>query len=174
MDIRAEVTLPYPRERVFITYRDRLEELMPFLPNLRGVEIKKREERGSELYQVNLFKGGGEIPAAARSLIREEMLSWTDHATWDHARWRCSFRTEVHAFPGVLQSSGTNLFFEADDGSRIVFGGALTCDASKIPGVPRLLVRSINGAVEKFFVGKIVENLVAVGKGIGKLLAREP
>jgi hypothetical protein len=172
VDIHAEVTLPYPRERVFFTYRDRLEELMPFLPNLRGLQIKKREERGTELLQVNLFKGGGEIPAAARSVLREEMLSWTDHATWDLVRWRCDWRTEVHAFPGVIQARGANLFFETEEGCRIAFEGALTCDSSKIPGVPKLLARSINGAVEKIFVGKIAENLVAVGRGIGKLLAR--
>jgi hypothetical protein len=173
MDILAEVTLPYPRERVFITYRDRLEELIPFLPNLRGLEITKREARGDELYQVNLFKGGGEIPSAARSVLREEMLSWTDHATWDLARWRCDWRTEVHAFPSILQAHGANLFFETEEGCRIAFGGALTCDSSRIPVVPKLLARSINGTVEKIFVGKIAENLVAVGNGIGKLLARE-
>jgi hypothetical protein len=173
MDIKADVSLPYPRERVFTAYRDRLAELLPFLPNLRGLEIKKREERGAALYQVNYFKGGGDIPAAARSVLREDMLTWTDHATWDQERWRCDWRTEVHAFPGALESSGANSFFETPAGCRIEFRGKLTCDASRIPAVPKLLARSINGTIEKIFVGKIAENLVEVGKGIGKLLAKE-
>jgi hypothetical protein len=184
MEIRTEVTLPYPRERVFTVYRDRLEELLPYLPNLRGLSIEKREDRGDELYQVNHWKGGGEIPSVARSFLRESMLSWTDHATWSKARWRCDWRTEVHAFPGALESSGASTFLETPGavggdpqtpggGCRIEFRGPLVCDASKVPGVPKLLARSINGTVEKLFVTKIEENLLAVGQGIGKLLARE-
>jgi hypothetical protein len=79
----------------------------------------------------------------------------------------------VHAFPGALLSSGYNRFVEVGGGTRIEFRGALTCDASKVPGVPRLLAKSLNGTIEKLFVGKIVENLVEVGKGIGKLLEKE-
>jgi hypothetical protein len=174
MEIRTDVTLPFPRERVFATYRDRLPELLQYLPNIRGLEVKGREERDGEVRLVNAWTGGGEIPSVARSVLRESMLTWTDHAAWRSADHVCAWRTEVHAFPGALQSSGTNRFVELPDGrSRIEFRGELTCDASRIPGVPRLLARSINGTVEKLFVGKIVENLVAVGEGIGKLLSRD-
>ena len=173
MEIKIDVPLPYPRERVFTTYRDRLEDLRAYLPNIRGLQIKQREERGDEVLLVNHWDGGGEIPAVARSFLSESMLSWTDHATWSTPRWRCDWRTEVHAFPGALQSSGETRFVETPAGSRIEFRGQLTCDASKVPGVPKLLARTINGTIEKIFVGKIGENLVAVGDGIGKLLAKE-
>jgi hypothetical protein len=174
MEIKTDVTLPFPRERVFTTYRDRLTELLVYLPNIRGLEVLKREERDGAVHLVNAWQGGGEIPAAARSVIRESMLSWTDHATWKPADFVCAWRTEVHAFPGALESSGENRFFEAPGGrTRIEFRGQLTCDASRVPGVPRLVARTINGTIEKLFVGKIAENLVAVGQGIGKLLEKE-
>ena len=173
MDIKTDVTLPYPRERVFTTYRDRLAELLVYLPNIRKLEIKQREERGDEILLVNEWAGGGEIPAVARSFLSESMLSWTDHATWKKADWICNWRTDVHAFPGALLSSGWNRFVETPGGTRIEFRGQLTCDASRVPGVPRLLARSLNGTIEKLFVGKIGENLVGVGEGIGKLLAKE-
>ncbi len=173
MEIRTDATLSFPRELVFTTYRDRLLELRPYLPNIRGLEVKKREEGDGEVRLVNEFKGGGEIPSVARSFLSESMLSWTDHATWKQAEWICNWRTEVHAFPGALLSSGYNRFVEVGGGTRIEFRGALTCDASKVPGVPRLLAKSLNGTIEKLFVGKIVENLVEVGKGIGKLLEKE-
>jgi hypothetical protein len=174
MEIKADVTLPFPRERVFATYRDRLVERLPYLPNIRGLRIESREERGGAVLLVNAWSGGGEIPAAARAFLRESMLSWTDHATWTAADLACAWRTEVHAFPGALESSGTNRFLEVAGGTRIEFRGSLVCDASRVPGVPRLLARSLNGTVEKLFVGKIGENLTAVGQGIGKLLEREP
>jgi hypothetical protein len=175
MDIKTDVTLPFPRDRVFATYRDRLTELLPFLPNIRGLVIKKREDRGGgEVYLVNEWQGGGEIPSVARSFLSESMLAWTDHATWKEKDGLCDWRTDVHAFPGALLSSGYNRFVDLPGGqTRIEFRGSLTCDASKVPGVPKLLARSINGTIEKLFVGKIGENLVSVGQGIGKLLAQE-
>jgi hypothetical protein len=173
MEIRTDVTLAFPRERVFATYRDRLEELRVYLPNIRALRVKSREVRGAEVDLVNEWTGGGEIPAVARSFLSESMLRWTDHATWVEASFVCDWRTVVHAFPGALLCSGQNRFVEASGKTRIEFRGQLTCDASKVPGVPRLLARSINGTVEKLFVGKIGENLVAVGEGVGKLLASE-
>src|SRR4051812_10592160 len=150
MDIKTDVTLPYPRELVFATYRDRLEELLPYLPNIRALSVAKREDReGGDVYLVNRWTGGGDIPSGARSVIKESMLAWTDHATWRPKDFVCSWRTDVHAFPGALASSGTNTFVEvSENGTRIEFRGALTCDASKVPGVPRLLARSINGTIE--------------------------
>jgi hypothetical protein len=174
MEIRTDVTLPFPRERVFVTYRDRLPELLPYLPNIRGLEVRTREDRAGEVHLVNAWQGGGEIPSAARAVIRESMLSWTDHATWRAGDFVCAWRTEVHAFPGALQSSGTNRFVELAEGrTRIEFRGDLICDASRVPGVPRLLARGLNGTIEKLFVGKIAENLTAVGQGIGKLLTQD-
>ena len=175
MEIKTDVTLPFPRERVFATYRDRLPELLVYLPNIRKLTVEKREERaGEEVYLVNEWHGGGEIPAVARSFLRESMLSWTDHATWKKAEWLCAWSTDVHAFPGAFQSSGHNRFVEtpilvggdprAPRGTRIEFRGQLACDASKVPGVPRLVARTLNGTVEKLFVGKIGENLVGVGR----------
>jgi hypothetical protein len=173
MEIKTDVTLPFPRERVFTTYRDRLEDLRAYLPNIRGLTIKSREDRGAEVYLVNEWAGGGEIPSVARSFLKESMLTWTDHATWKAESFVCSWRTDVHAFPGALLSSGANTFVEVPNGTRIEFRGTLTCDASKVPGVPKLMAKSINGTIEKLFVGKIEENLIAVGKGIGKLLEKE-
>lgn len=174
MEIKTDVTLPFPRARVFVTYRDRLNDLLVFLPNIRGLAIKSRDGEGGVVRLVNEWKGGGEIPSVARGFLSESMLAWTDHATWKEAEHVCAWRTEVHAFPGALQSSGENRFVELPDGrTRIEFRGQLVCDASKVPGVPKLLSRSLNGTIEKIFVGKIQENLTAVGEGIGKLLAKE-
>src|SRR5262245_22752195 len=148
MEIKTDVTLSFPRERVFSTYRDRLEALLVYLPNIRGLEIKQREERDGIVQLVNEWKGGGEIPSVARSFLSESMLAWTDHATWKQADFVCDWRTDVHAFPGALKCSGYNRFVELPGGrSRIEFRGELVCDASKVPGVPKLLARSLNGTV---------------------------
>lgn len=173
MEIRTDVTIAFPRERVYSSYRDRLVDLLPYLPNIRDVKVLKRDPREGGVHFVNEWVGGGDIPAAARSVLSESMLRWTDHATWNDSTFVCDWRTDVHAFPKALLSSGRNSFFETPRGTRIEFRGDLTCDASKVPGVPRILAKTLNGTIEKLFVGKIVENLTAVGSGIEKLLAKE-
>jgi hypothetical protein len=170
MQIKAEITLPYPRERVFAVYRDNLAELAAELPNIRSVVVVSREERGDAVELVNKWTGGDDIPAVARSVLSESMLTWTDHATWRSDTFTVAWRTEVHAFPGAIQSSGENRYVEAPGGMRLELRGDLTCDAAKIPGVPRLLARTVSSAVEKMLVGSIEKNLAEVGKGLGKLL----
>ena len=174
MEIKAEVTLPYPRERVFSAYRDRLPELVEYLPNIQSIRVRERKElEGGIIELVNEWAGGGDIPAAARSVIKESMLRWTDYARWLPDRFVCEWRTEVHAFPGAIKSSGKNSYLATPTGTRLEIRGDLVCDASKIPGVPRLLAGTVGSAVEKVLVSSIATNLVEVGKGVGKLLAKD-
>jgi hypothetical protein len=72
-----------------------------------------------------------------------------------------------------VKSSGTNRFLESGSGTLFEIHGDLTCDSSKVPGVPKLLARTVNNAAEKLLVGQIGPNLVQVAKGVGKFLARE-
>jgi hypothetical protein len=173
MEIKAEVIIPFPRERVFSTYRDRLADLVEFLPNIRRIVVKERKEQGSDIELVNEWTGGGDIPAVARSILSESMLQWTDFAVWHAGTFTVDWRTEVHAFPGAVKSTGQNRFVEVPEGTRLSVLGDFTCDASKIPGVPRLLAKTVGNAVEKMLVGAIATNTAEVGKGVGKLLARE-
>ena len=173
MDIKADVTLAFPLERVFSTYRDRLPELTEYLPNIRRIQVVSREEAGDEVRLVNEWTGGGDIPKAALAVLKESMLRWTDHATWKAASHTVEWRTEVGAFPGVIKSSGVNRFVPVPSGTRLEIRGSLTCDAGKLPAVPRLLAGGINPVVEKFLVSQVSVNLVEVAKGVGKLLERD-
>ena len=44
MKLSAESVLPFPREVVYRAYRDRLVELVPFLPNVRAIEVQSRKD----------------------------------------------------------------------------------------------------------------------------------
>src|SRR4051794_18618274 len=112
MEIKTDVTLPFTRERVYVTYRDRLAELLPYLPNIRELTLLNREDRDADVFIENQWVGGGDIPAAARAVMKESMLKWTDHATWNPKTFICTWRTTVHAFPGALTTSGENRFVE--------------------------------------------------------------
>lgn len=173
MHLVADALIPHPRPRVFATYRDRLVDLVEHLPNIRKIEIHSRTERAGEVDLVNEWFGGGDIPAVARSVLNESMLRWTDHATWIERDFRVVWRTEIHAFPGAVRTSGANRFVEVDGGTRLEVRGDFVCDPSKVPGVPRLLAKSIGAAIEKFMVAQIAKNAHEIARGVARLVADE-
>jgi hypothetical protein len=172
MKLVVESTLPFPRELVFSTYRDRLIDLQKFLPNIRGIEEISRSDEGAVSRIVNVWRGGGDIPKIARVFLSEKMLSWTDHATWDATAFTCAWRMEAHSFKEAVHAQGLNSFRVTDGGCTLAIDGDLTIDGRKLP-IPRFLAGSAGPAVEKFLAGMIRPNLTEVAKGVARFLEAE-
>lgn len=170
MEIRCDAVIPFPRPLVYSTYRDKLVELLPYLPNIRNIEIKERKELDGEVRFVNVWHGGGEIPAIARAFVSESMLSWTDIATWHEAEFTTDWRVEPHSFREAVTSKGMNRYEERDGKTRLEIRGDLTIDAHKIRGVPRLLAGKVSSTVEEFMVKLVGQNLLDVSKGVTRFL----
>ena len=171
MRIHADVVLPFDREIVFATYRDRLADLVPHLPNIQSIRVVSRVDRGDEVDFVNEWLGGGGIPKMVRGVVKESMLRWTDYATWNATDFTVDWRTDVHAFPGAVASSGKNRYVAEPGGTRIELRGDLTIDGTKVPAVPRLLAKTVAEAAEKMIVGSVQTNLVSIARGVERLLA---
>jgi hypothetical protein len=171
MDIRADARIPFPREIVFAVYRDEMLDLLPYLPNVRSIEIKSRKEEGNVVEFVNEWRGGGDIPAAVRAVLSEAVLAWTDYATWRTDAMCCDWRTETHAFTEAVTCKGCNRFVADGEGKTLLeIRGSLEIDAKKIRAVPSFLAGKVGRAVEEFLVGKIQSNLVETAKGLAKYL----
>jgi len=175
MELRADARIPFPRDLVFRTYRDGILNLLPYLPNVRGIDIKSRKEEGTVISFVNEWKGGGDVPAAIRAVLSEAVLQWTDYASWDASTLTCDWRTETHAFTEATQCRGRNTFLDDGPGKTVIeIRGNLDIDAKKLRGVPGFLAGKIGRAVEEFLVGKIQANLVETAKGIERYLQEHP
>jgi hypothetical protein len=170
MEIKADLWMPFARPLVFTTYRDKLPDLVPRLPNIRSLEVKERHDDGHLTRLRNVWTGGGEIPKAARAIISESMLSWTDHASWDQAQWACDWRIETHAFTEAVSCAGRNTFVEERDGTRVVIRGTLVIDGRKVRGVPGFLAARIGKIIEDFLATRIEPNMVATAKSVRRFL----
>jgi hypothetical protein len=168
----ADAKLPFARPVVFAAYRDHLLDLLPYLPNVRRIDVGSRVERGPIVEMQNVWHGGGEIPAVARAVLHESMLSWTDHARWDAEEFVCEWKIQTHAFTEAVSCEGRHSFVSDGDGTRLETRGDLTIDASKVPAVPRLLARRVGGIVAEFLAAKIQPNLVEVSKGLAQYLQK--
>jgi hypothetical protein len=175
MDYRAEATIEGTREDVYRVYRDKMVDLVPYLPNIRGIEVKSRADAGPKTELVNVWHGGGEIPATIRSLLKEGALSWTDYASWDEPTWTCDWRSETHSFREAVTSRGHDDFVAlGPNRTAIRMTGHIVVDGTKVPHVPRLLAGTVGKAIEAFLVKQIQDNLAAVGRGVERYLKEHP
>ncbi len=170
MLITAEMCIPFPRSLVYITYRDKLVELVPYLPNVRSVEVKSRREENERVDCVNLWHGGGRIPLAVRTVLGEAMLSWTEYATWDESNLTLEWRIETHAFTKAVFCAGKNCFLDNNGTTIIETKGELRIDPDKIEGLPQPLRGQIASTVENFLEKKIVPNLIQMSEGVHNYL----
>ena len=169
MLISADTHIPFPRPLVYSTYRDKLIELIPFMPNIRQITIQSREEGDRSITFVNEWHGGGDIPTAARAFLNESMLSWTERAVWQEDAYTTDWRIETHAFTAAVNCGGKNQFLEDGSGTLIRSRGELTIDAAKLKDVPSFLAGMVSGLVEDFLSKKIGPNLVQMGDGYGTI-----
>jgi hypothetical protein len=170
MEIHADAPIPFPRETVFTVYRDDIVNVVPYITNVRSIEVRSRKEDGAIVEFVNEWRGGGEIPAPLRAVLSEAVLSWTDYAKWNAKDLVCDWRIETHALRDAVQCRGQNSF--VDDGTgktRLEIRGTFGVDATKI-GVPRFLAGKVGRAVEEFMVLRIQSNLLDTAKSLTKYL----
>lgn len=171
MELRTEATIEHPRDRVFRVYRDELVDLVPYLPNVRAIEVKDRSVDGDLVHMVNVWHGGGDVPAAVRAILSESVLSWTDYAEWSESAHTCKWRTESHSFREAVDSHGLNSFVEIAPGRMAIrIDGRLDVDAEKIPGVPRLVAGRVGKLIESFLVKQVKDNLQEVARGVDRYL----
>ena len=173
MRIQADDRVPFAREIVYRTYRDRLVDLVPYLPNVASIEVRDRADEGDVVRFVNAWRAKDEIPQVARSILRPEMLSWLDHATWRASEWTTEWRIEMGSFADAVDCRGKNEFVEDRGATLIRIRGDLHIDLRLVRGVPRILAGTVGPVVEKFVVAMITPNLSKVSRGIEKLLRAE-
>ncbi len=160
-----------PRPQVFAAWRDEMHALRVHLPNVRRLVTLSREEEGATVRLVNEWHAGGDLPAVVRPFVPGDATGWTDHATWDAEAFTCTWRSVSHAFREAVRSEGDHRFEALDDGrSRVTVRGVVDIDPARIPGVPRLLARSLRGAVEQFVVRQVTDNLAAYARAAARHL----
>jgi len=163
--------IPFERDEVFATHRDKLLELVDYLPNVDEVVVESREEDGDIVKLVNLWKGASsDVPAPLRPVIKPEMLSWVDRATWDKGRYRCDWNITLTALPDAVTAKGFNVFVDEGDVTVIQMSGEFVIHPEKVPGMPAFMARRLAPTLEKFVVGLLQPNLKKSNQAVEQYL----
>lgn len=166
-------TIAYDRDVVYETFRDKLIELQPHLPDIEKIEQTKYERDGDDVHIVNIWHASEDevpIPSMAQKFIKPEMLKWTDRATWHDDSNSCDWDMEVGFMSKAISCSGTTYYREKGDRTEVHITGSLNVDAKEL-GVPRIIAGKVGEAVESVVVRMITPNLTKVNRGAEKYLA---
>lgn len=162
-----------PPESIWVVIRDRLDQLVPQLPDIQSVTVQQRSEsQGGDVSLVNLWQARANLPAVLSSVIKPEALAWTDRATWSAATYICTWQIELHFAKDRSRCHGQTMFEPAlgGKGCRITFSGDFEMNAAGIPGVPSLLEGAVAAAAESF-VGSLIPTNFRKLAGVAETIA---
>jgi len=171
MEIAVDKSMPYPLEPVWTTMRDKLPELIPYLPNVERVEVRERTEPSpGEVHLVNFWKAAKtEVPKLARPFIDQSKLNWIDTAEWIDSTWTCRWSIHVGFMADRVTCEGATRYVDQGDGTtRIIMKGDLDI---RLKGMlPGLIARKAKPAVEGFVVKLIQPNFEKTIGALAKYL----
>ena len=175
MDVYSKEIIPYPTELVFTTLRDRLTDIVPYMPNIDRVEIVSREDADDQKTKlVRHWYAKGEIPKMVRTMIKPEMLRWKDVALWDPADYTCAWSLETFFFTENIRCKGLNYYrSHGENNTSIEITGDLTIDLSNISSIPKLLRKKVGEQATKFIIKLVSPNLKNLNAGLSEFLASE-
>ena len=165
----------HPQKAVYQVLRDRLQELIPYLPNVESVTITERVETGpGRVRMVNEWHGKPTAaPKIVQPFIKPEMTRWTDYADWDEAASCVHWRFAMPMLNDIFKCEGTNYFVDDPAGTLVRLTGTLTLYPERVPGVPKILARGIAAPLEKWVLGLVSPNLTELPGAVGKFLDQE-
>lgn len=168
--ISVDSQISFPRALVYATYRDKLMELGPYLPNVRSLQIKSRQETDQAVQLVSEWHGGGDIPAMARELLSEDLFTWTEYDVWHNDAFTVDWHIETHAYPEAVFCAGKNRFLDQGHCTLVESRAEVRIDFSTIHGMPSFLRHQLVNLVEGLLSKKIEPNLVQMGQSVQKYL----
>jgi hypothetical protein len=173
MLISADILIPFPSALVFSTYRDKLEELVPYLQNVKQVELKLRRQEGDLTHLVNEWQGGGDIPAIVRPLLADSIFSWTEFITWNQSQLTADWSIKSHIFSEAVECFGRNQFIDQENATLVQSRGNIKIDPQRIKGTPLFIAHGLAKVVEEFLAQKIEPNLREMGRGVSIYLSKQ-
>ena len=170
MKLESQDIIPRPREEVYNVLKNDLEKLVPYMPNVKKIEMVNRVEKGEGLTAIiNHWYANAEIPTIAKKFIKEDLMSWKDKAVWNDKEFLVEYELESFWGNDIYDATGKNIISELGPNKTQL---TLTCDLvihpNKVPGVPKFLVKKVLPAIEGLIQKILQPNLTSLGKGLNE------
>lgn len=170
MQVQVTEKINRPINDVYILVRDNLDKLVPYLPNVEKIEVKKHAPTSEvNVEVVNHWYGKVDIPGMLKKFLSPEIFSWKDVATWNNTEKAVEYRLESFLANDLFDANGKNYFIDNGDGTTEL---KITCTVKiypeKVPGIPRLLAKKVTPVIESMLEKLLGPNLTSLGTGLQK------
>lgn len=172
MQLNASVYLPFPRPLVYATYRDQLLTLAAQMPSVKSVVLKSRQEQGETVQQVFEWQGKSDIPAMLRTFVSEDLITWSDQATWKASDYSTDWKIQPHAFREAITWAGQDRYLEEGSGTRVESKGVLSIDPHKLQGVPGFLSGQVSQIAEQILAKQAEPNFIEMAQCVQAYLEK--
>ena len=168
MRFRENATIHLPADAVFALMAERVEVLVPHLPNVASIRTESRTSAGSlRTTTRRLWRAlPGHLPRAFRPFMRPEMMQWIDTSVWDRGDYSETWTVEGAGPQDLYTCTGRNVFMPHPEAphthTMLSFGGTLEVDPAKVRGVPRIIGQRLKPQVEAFIINLITRNFKEV------------
>ncbi|MBD2196835.1 MULTISPECIES: hypothetical protein [Calothrix] len=172
MLISLNARIPFPRPLVYATYRDKLTGFVAYMPKIRQINFKSRQEQDGLIFLEHEWYGGADIPSLARAFINENLLNWTEYSTWDDSEYTATWQIKTHVFTEAVYCTGKNHFLEDGSGTLIESRGEIIIDPKQIKNTPQALTVKIASIVENSLGKQITPNFQQMSEGVCQYLQK--
>ncbi len=159
MRIDSLSRIHHPLATVYRVYRDHLPGISEYMPDIKEIVVRSREETPIGPKLLNEWIAQREIPSVAQRIVKPEMLRWEDRAQWNDEGNYVDWTLVIPAFAKQVRCSGRNTLSAEGEGTIVHLTGQLTIDLKEVRGVPRLLHRKVAPMVEEFIIKLVTPNL---------------
>jgi hypothetical protein len=173
MLINASVLVPFPRALVYATYRDKLLEVVATMSTIKRVTIKSRQDHEGTVQQMYEWHGKSEIPGLLKAFLSEDLLTWTDSATWKEAEYATDWQIHPQAFRDAVTWAGQDRYLEEGNSTRIESKGKLVIDPHRLKNVPGFLAGQVGHLAEEMLAKQAEANLVEMSRRVKAYLEKQ-
>ena len=166
MEIRSESVIDHPRERVFMTYRDRLPEVASYIPDIEAINELLRSRDGVISTVHNEWISDKEVPGVLSKFVKKRDLCWDDFAKWDDD----GHRLDTRVFTEAVRCGGRNRFVAEGQSTRVIISGELDIDVERIRAIPKIVARRLKPRLEQFIVALVTPNLTEVNRSLQRFM----
>ena len=168
MELTTKSIIERPSEEVYELVRDNLEKIVPFLPNVEKIEVKKHAPIDDDNTEViNHWYGKVEMPSLLKKFLVPEIFSWKDVAHWDNKNKCVEYKLQSFLANDLFDAQGKNVFKDLGDGTTEL---SISCSVKiypdKVPGVPRLLASKVKPMIETLLEKMVGPNMTSLGEGL--------
>jgi hypothetical protein len=171
VELSSKTIIAAPLNVVYDLVKNDLAKIVPYLPNVERIEVLEKAQEGNKTNIVNKWFAKADMPSAVKRFVKPEIFSWKDTAVWDDEATEVKYSLESFLANDLFDAHGHNTFRAiGENETEFTVNCSVKIYPEKVPGVPRLLARTVSPVIETLVEKLLGPNLSSLGTGINDYL----